>query len=429
MLKIGHTVKLPETVRDTVPRREPESVPVPEELGTVPGIPQDRDTVSFYSKTYPLESHSVEHFSFIEWLRESTEFFGETMAHNKASIAAAAGSGDIEPTVEPEPGRDVTRQIKEKALELGFTSVGITAYDSRYTYVSRRKWVKRLPHTICVAMEQPYEVSQTIPSHEAEEIAIQTYRRHGEASLELAAHIRSLGYHAQIQHPLDPSSAAIPMFVEAGVGQLGANGQLLSPHFGSRGRLGLITTDALVTYDHPGDYGIHGFCSVCQVCVNRCPGRALMREKVWWRGVEKFKTIAKRCRPVLARYEACGICIKVCPIQRFGLKPVMEHYASTGLVLGKGTHGLEGYEMGEMGYFGPGELPKFSPDFFHIPEGYADQYMIQELKSRLASGEIPEGPERDAAFEEFTARLKTAILGPQDAVEQEHTGAADGAPR
>ena len=45
----------------------------------------------------------------------------------------------------------------------------------------------------------------------------------------------------------------------------------------------IITTDALVTYDQPIDYGIHAFCSICQVCVNRCPGRALMREKVWWR--------------------------------------------------------------------------------------------------------------------------------------------------
>ena len=88
-------------------------------------------------------------------------------------------------------------------------------------------------------------------------------------------------------------------------------GYLLSPHFGSRVRLLMITTDALVAHDEPVDYGIHAFCSICQVCVNRCPGRALIREKVWWRGVEKFKVIAKRCRPVMTRYAACGVCMKV----------------------------------------------------------------------------------------------------------------------
>ena len=63
------------------------------------------------------------------------------------------------------------------------------------------------------------------------------------------------------------------MFVAAGLGQLGANGQLLTPHAGARCRLQIITTDAPVTFDEPVDYGFHAFCQVCQVCVNRCPGR------------------------------------------------------------------------------------------------------------------------------------------------------------
>ena len=46
----------------------------------------------------------------------------------------------------------------------------------------------------------------------------------------------------------------------------------------------------------------------------------------------------------MARYLGCGICMKVCPIQKFGLQAVMEHYIETGgEILGKGTHQLEGY--------------------------------------------------------------------------------------
>ncbi len=349
------------------------------------------------------------------------------MAYNRATINAASTSGDIEATAEPVPGKDVTELIKAKAVELGFI-VGITAYDSRYTYVSKRKWARPFPNTICLAMEQDYDQSQSMPSHSAEMLAILTYKRSGEAQLELAEFIRSLGYRAQIHHPLDPSAVAIPMFVAAGLGQLGANGQLLSPLFGARGRLGMITTDALLTHDKPVDYGIHAFCSVCQVCVNRCPGRALMRDKGWYRGVEKFKVIAKRCRPVMARYDACGICIKVCPIQKYGLKHVMGHYAATGQVLGKGTHGLEGYELGALGYFGPGDLPKFTSEFFHVPEGYADQHLLDELKAKIDAGDMPEGPaERREVFQEFAARLENVLMGPQDALEHEYDHAGDGA--
>ena len=192
------------------------------------------------------------------------------------------------------------------------------------------------------------------------------------------------------------------MFVEAGLGQLGACGYLLTPHEGSRCRIMLVTTDANVTYDKPIDYGIHAFCQVCQVCVNRCPGRALMRDKIWWRGLEKNKLYFKRCRPVMARYLGCGICMKVCPIQKYGLQTVMEHYAETGQVLGKGTHDLEGYELEGKGYFGPGELPAFDRDFFNMPHGTEFEHAFESLKERAiaAGGEIS-----DDLIEEFREEM------------------------
>ena len=86
---------------------------------------------------------------------------------------------------------------------------------------------------------------------EAEFAHFGTYEEEGALALDLADFIRDLGYRAQIHSPNDNSAAYIPMFVEAGLGQLGANGQLLSPHFGNRSRLLIISTDAIVTYDEP----------------------------------------------------------------------------------------------------------------------------------------------------------------------------------
>ena len=420
MLKIGHSVTVPESMRGPKPDAEPEIIPIPEELETVPGVPQDPDTVNFYSRNYPLETHSTEHSAWQSWFFRNNsiaEAMDEHMELDRPIVGEARQSGDLEPTSDPVPGKDVTREIKEKALGVGFGAVGITAYDHRYTYKSKKKLVKPFPHAICLAVEQPYEETQIIPSEEAEKGAFETYRRGGKVALELAAYIRSLGYHAQVQSFADASSAVIPMFVAAGMGQQGAMGYLLSPHFGSRVRLLLITTDALVTYDQPVDYGIHAFCAICQVCVNRCPGRALMREKVWWRGVEKFKIIVKRCRPVMTRYAACGVCMKVCPVQRYGLKPVLEHYAATGQVLGKGTHNLEGYVMGEMGYFGPGELPKFDSKFFDNPEGTNEDHIMADFEAKIRAGEVPEGPEGDKSWKEFTSELEEAIKGPADSLE------------
>ncbi len=367
-------------------------IPVAQDLSTVPGIRQRDADVSFYSRVYPQETQNIEKAADRQWVW--SVYSEETLKHrkrhdelNEPLVDAAAVSGDLEPTGTP-TGVDITDAIRLKARELGFGEVGFTKFDRRYTYTGKKRWVK-YEHAICLALEQDYIQTQSLPSMDAEFAHFGTYEIEGALLLDLADYIRSLGYHAQIHSPNDNSAPYIPMFVAAGLGQLGANGQLLSPHFGSRARIALITTDALVTHDEPIDYGIHQFCQVCQVCVNRCPGRALLAEKVWWRGVEKNKLIYERCRPVMARYDGCAVCMKVCPIQRFGMPAVMEHYVATGEVLGKGTHLLEGYTFLERGYFGPGELPQFDRQFFEIPHGRNEEWLFQQFKEKLINEGLP----------------------------------------
>ena len=414
MLKVGHSVKRPGRVHGDTDV----TIVVPEELETVPGVIQSPKEVDFYSREYPLESQAVDMTADRDWVwsvytHEILEHRKEHDKLNRPIIAASKDTGDIQPSTAPVDGKDVTEDIREKAREMGFGEVGFTTLDRRYIFKFKRDWAK-FPHAICLAWEQDYEPTQTAPSIEAEGPHHGVYRIMGAVALELADYIRGMGYHAQVHSPNDNSGAYIPMFVAAGLGQLGANGQLLSPHFGSRARIMIISTDAEVTYDQPVDYGIHSFCTICQVCVNRCPGRALMRDKVWWRGVEKHKLIYRRCRPVMARYEGCAVCMKVCPVQRYGLKAVMDHYVSTGSVLGKGTHLLEGYSIREMGYFGPGELPRFNNEFFQIPHGKNEDLLFEELKDKIKEGELSDDSQGTMALREFKQKVAAYVSQPPD---------------
>jgi ferredoxin len=383
---------------------------VAEDLATVPGIPMRENDVSFYSRVYPQETQNIEKAADREWVwtvysEEMVEYRHYHDSVSKPLIDAAAVTGELEPVATPDPSVDVTSAIRTKARELGFGEVGFTQYDKRYTYTGKRRWIK-YPHAICLALEQNYVQTQSLPSMDAEFAHFGTYEIEGALLLDLADYIRTLGYHAQVHSPNDNSAPYIPMFVSAGLGSLGANGQLLSPHFGSRARLAIITTDAPVNYDEPVDYGIHKFCQVCQVCVNRCPGRAIIRDKVWWRGAEKNKLIYERCRPVMARYEGCAVCMKTCPIQRFGMKEVMEHYVATGEVLGKGTHLLEGYTIEEKGYFGPGDLPMFDRAFFEIPHGRKEEWLFEQFKEKLMAEGIPSEPE----LKEFAQKVRGILV-------------------
>ncbi len=415
MLKIGHEVVRPgKSVGDG-----PVTIPVPAELETVPGIPLNNREVDWYAREYPLESQDTSERASREWsnnLRdqhiEMREIRKEHDKLNRNLTIAGRMSADLEPTAEP-TGEDITALIKDRARQLGYLEVGITEYDVRYEF-KRKKGFTQLPSAICLAYEQDFEPTQTIPSVDAEIVHSSTYRTQAAAGLELGNFIRSLGYRAHVIPESDATGPVIPMFVAAGLGQLGACGYLLTPHEGNRNRLMMITTDANVTYDEPIDYGIHAFCQVCQVCVNRCPGRALMRDKIWWRGLEKNKLYYKRCRPVMARYLGCGVCMKVCPIQKYGMKNVMEHYAETGQVLGKGTHDLEGYTLDDKGYFGPGEMPQFDRSFFDMPMGTASDWAFDSFKKKAvaAGGEVS-----DELLAEFKQDLSAAIKGETDDIE------------
>ncbi|MCY4108684.1 MAG: hypothetical protein OXG11_06625 [Chloroflexi bacterium] len=402
---ISHVVKRPGRVFG-----DPDvEIPVAEDLTTTPGIPLREADVSFFSRVEPLETQNIEKGADRDWVWSvySPEVADYMRGHDermKPLVDSAEVSANLKPSGASRNGKDLTEDIRRAARELGFGEVGFTRFDRRYLFECKRSWAK-FPHAICLAMEQDYDQTQSLPSLEAEHAHFDTYEFESKRGAKLADLIREMGYHAQIHSPRDPISVMIPMFVAAGLGQLGANGQLLSPHFGSRARLMMITTDAPVTYDKPVDYGIHAFCQKCLICVERCPARALVKDKVWWRGAEKNKVIYDRCRPVMAIYEGCGICMKVCPIQKFGMPAVMNHYVQTGEVLGKGTHELEGYSLHDKGYFGPGRLPNFERSFFDIPHGRREDWLFEQFKERIAGEDIP----TDGELTEFARNVKSAI--------------------
>jgi ferredoxin len=84
----------------------------------------------------------------------------------------------------------------------------------------------------------------------------------------------------------------------------------------------------------------------------------------------KAKINTKRCLPLMMQSSGCSICMKVCPVQRYGLPAVLENYEETGRILGKDTDDLEGYDWPlDARHYGPGVTPHI-PDTVVRPPGY-----------------------------------------------------------
>jgi hypothetical protein len=84
--------------------------------------------------------------------------------------------------------------------------------------------------------------------------------------------------------------------------------------------------------------------------------------------VNKHKIKPERCLPIMTVAHGCAVCMKTCPVQRYGLPAVLEHYRATETILGKGTDELESYHFSGRRY-GVEEHPTMTAELLE-PSGW-----------------------------------------------------------
>jgi len=343
--------------------------PLPE-LATVPGIRRDDDAETKAFAERPLHDWFKTHPEAVRWmaphywrsflpvsrrLLRARRAIHHTQRHNPQNPpnpSPASQSAGTDPA-------QLTSRLKEEARRLGISAVGVAPYDPRFTfaeYAGRNAGDRMI---VCV-LEQPWAATQELPFAGTEQAALRTYAALLERMVHLASWLQAQGFQARAED-YEGESIYIHYGVQAGLGQLGLNGQLLTPQAGSRCRLAGITTDAPLVFDSPKDYGLEGICDRCQVCVRRCPVGAIPAIRREHRGVTKAKLNTKRCFPIVTQVAGCAICMKVCPVQKFGLAAVLTEYQASGQILGKDTDELEGYDWPVDGkHYPPGRRPRIA---------------------------------------------------------------------
>ena len=116
---------------------------------------------------------------------------------------------------------------------------------------------------------------------------------------------------------------SIPVAIDAGLGELGRNGLLITPQYGPRVRLCKIFTDLVLEPDKPIDFGVKEFCKECKLCAEHCETDAISVDdepsfEVACRsnnpGALKWYVNAERCYLYWCENGTdCSTCIKVCP--------------------------------------------------------------------------------------------------------------------
>jgi len=136
----------------------------------------------------------------------------------------------------------------------------------------------------------------------------------------LAEFIRGLGYNAI--PCVDMTALSIPLAIDAGLGELGRSGLLITPEFGPRLQIAKVITDLPLLSDQPIEFGAARFCDICQQCAEHCPGSAISTGNPTDQpldisnnpGVTRWPVDAVRCMAVGQSLGAtlCNACIQVC---------------------------------------------------------------------------------------------------------------------
>lgn len=172
-------------------------------------------------------------------------------------------------------------------------------------------------HRSAVAMgfTQNLGILKAGPS-EASDLEIgRVYAKSALAACQLASFIRSLGYPARAHHVRNYCVLAVPVAVDAGLGELARSGHLLHRLYGLNLRLSCVTTDMPLEHNGPVDIGVQEFCSKCLKCARNCPAGAIPEgPKTVVRGVRKWPMDPEKCLLYWSKAgAACLVCQLVCP--------------------------------------------------------------------------------------------------------------------
>jgi len=342
----------------------------PEQLRSAPGIVRHDEVERVAFATSPLHSFHHNFGTSVVWslgkLWRSVLPVGPRLMRAIARVQRDNAAVVEIRAARPAGAEQLSVFVRERAASLGLSSVAFVGYDEKYTFVDMQAAPKGHNVIVCV-LEQNWSATQQLPGVIGERTALSTNAELMQLAADLAGQIRAAGYAARA-HTTEGFAVVHHYAVQGGLGQLGFNGQLLTPQAGSRCRLCLITTDAPLIHDEPRDYGVPRLCESCRICVRRCPSGAIPARRAEFRGVEKNKLNLERCFPVVAKASGCSVCMKVCPVQRYGLDDVLTEFERTGKILGRDSDELEGYNWPLDGrHYGPGERPRLDSDFFDVP--------------------------------------------------------------
>lgn len=236
--------------------------------------------------------------------------------------------------------KKITTYIKEWTKALGADNCGITILKDYHKYSNtgrKNNYAEKVElnhkYAIAFTVEMDKKMMAAAPAGSTVMESAYQYLNVGAIAMQLSTFIKELGYEA-IAHIDGNYQVVCPLVAkDAGLGELGRMGLLITPKLGPRVRLAVVTTELPLVIDTPTyEPSITDFCNICKKCADNCPGNAISKESQIKIGNNlRWQINQEACYNYWTICGTdCGKCVNVCPyshpnnllhnIIRFGLK-------------------------------------------------------------------------------------------------------------
>lgn len=237
----------------------------------------------------------------------------------------------VKPPPKGEPAnisaKDLTLQVKGFARMMGADLVGITTLNPLWVYSHRgeifydnwEEWGREIEvkhrYAIVIATEMNRDMIMSRPHTPTTIESSRNYGLGAYITVHLAGFLADMGYEATANHFRHYEVNCVPLAVDAGLGEMGRNGLLITKEFGPRVRLAVVTTNAPLIPDRPVDLGMQHFCTYCKRCAEECPSQSIPGgEKTVVNNIQRWKLNGDTCNAWWCRIGTdCSICMAVCP--------------------------------------------------------------------------------------------------------------------
>ena len=220
---------------------------------------------------------------------------------------------------------DLFQEIEAYARKLGASSIGYTKVPARWVFQNK---AIAYENAIMLSMEMDKAGMDTAPSIACEKTVMEIYRDLGRIANKIAALLQKRGYGAHAGHPLMGLALYPPLAQMAGLGWLGLNGILITPEHGPRVRLAAVFTsiENLPFSEHNPHRWVADYCKICQVCIKKCPPKALYDMPIDQGNGQMTYVDNDLCFPYFSDYYGCSVCIRVCPFNQVPYAKLQEKF-------------------------------------------------------------------------------------------------------